>query len=124
MSSVGQYEMKRDMDLLRLLLLRSEGDESAEKELEKYEVDLRAKHVQLLIDANLVEGIALRDEDNEIVASCVSRITWLGYDFLDATRDATVWSKAKDKVLKPGASWTFELLKEWLKAELKQRMGI
>jgi hypothetical protein len=39
-------------------------------------------------------------------------------------RDDTVWKKAKEHVLKPGASWTFDILKEWLKAEAKSRLGL
>ena len=39
-----------------------------------------------------------------------------------ATND-TVWRTAKEKVLKPGVSWTFELLKETLKALAKQQLA-
>ncbi len=44
------------MDLIRLLLMRSEGDEDASPACEKFTVEERACHVQLLIDAGLVEG--------------------------------------------------------------------
>jgi hypothetical protein len=49
-------------------------------------------------------------------------LTWEGHEFLDAMRDDTVWKKAKENVIKPGASWTVQLLFEWLKAEIKQRV--
>jgi hypothetical protein len=39
-------------------------------------------------------------------------------------RDDTIWKKAKEQVLKPGASWSFEILKEWAKHELKQKFGL
>jgi len=34
-----------------------------------------------------------------------------------------VWRTAKEKILKPGVSWTFELLKETLKALAKQQLA-
>jgi hypothetical protein len=45
-----------------------------------------------------------------------------GHDFLDAARDATIWSEAKDKALKPGVSWAFSMLAEFLKAEAKAHL--
>jgi len=45
-----------------------------------------------------------------------------GNEFVDAMRDDTLWKKAKDSVIKPGASWTVKLLFEWLKTEIKQRL--
>ncbi|MGO8839441.1 MAG: DUF2513 domain-containing protein [Limisphaerales bacterium] len=49
------------------------------------------------------------------------RLTWAGHDFLDAARNDTIWNKAKDEFLKPGISWTFSILFEWLKQEARQR---
>ena len=116
--------MKRNMDLVRLLLMRSEGDENAAAACEKFGVDERAYHVQLLIDAGLVEGIVRPNQKGEFTGAVVSRLTWAGHDFLQSIRDDTLWKKAKQQVLKPGASWTFDILKEWAKHELKQRLGL
>jgi len=38
--------------------------------------------------------------------------------------DYSVWKKAKEQMLKPGASWTVDILKELAKHEVKQRFGI
>ena len=54
----------------------------------------------------------------------IIRLTWAGHDFLDSTRDSKIWNKAKEQVLKSGASWTFDILKEWVKYELKQKLGL
>ena len=116
--------MKRNMELIRWLLLRSEGDEEAAKACEAFTVEERAYHVQLLIDAGLVEGVVRRDEVGNPNGAIVSRLTWAGHDFLQSVRDDTIWKKAKDQVFKPGASWTFDLLKEWAKQEVKQRLGL
>lgn len=49
----------------------------------------------------------------------VKRLTWDGCEFADAIASDTIWSRAKEKVIAPGLSFTFDLLKEWLKAEIK-----
>lgn len=112
------------MDLVRLLLLRSEGDKDAEHDCEKFSVQERAYHVQLLIDAGLVEGTARRDAKGDFTGAVVSRLTWAGHDFLQSIRDDTLWKKAREHVLKPGASWTFDILKEWARHELRQRLSL
>jgi hypothetical protein len=116
--------MKRNMDLIRLLLMRSEGDEHANPECEKFGAEEKAYHVQLLIDAGLVEGIVRKGPKGDFTGAVVFRLTWAGHDFVESMRDDTLWKKAKDEVLKPGASWTFEILKEWAKCELRQRLGL
>jgi len=50
----------------------------------------------------------------------VERLTWAGCEFADAVRSDTLWAKAKKEVIKPGISFTFDILKEWLKAEITQ----
>jgi hypothetical protein len=54
----------------------------------------------------------------------VFEITWAGHEFLQSIKDDTLWKKAKEDVLKPTASWTFAILAEWLKQEMKTKMGI
>jgi len=53
----------------------------------------------------------------------MDRMTWSGHDFLDAARDETLWKKAKQTVMKPAASFTFEIVREWLKNEIRARFG-
>jgi len=50
----------------------------------------------------------------------IVRLTWEGCDFADAVRSDTLWKKAKEMVIKPTASFTFGLLKDWLKSEIAQ----
>lgn len=112
------------MDLVRLLLMRSEGDQEAVAACEEFSVEERAYHVQLLIDAGLVEGVVRRGPQGEFTGAVVARLTWTGHDFLQSIREDSLWKKAKEQVLKPGGSWTFDILKEWAKYELKQRLGL
>jgi hypothetical protein len=49
-------------------------------------------------------------------------MTWAGHDFLDAARDVSIWNKAKEHVLKPGFSWSFSILTEFLRMEAQKRL--
>lgn len=123
--------MKRDMDLVRLMLLRAEAngvdEEAAAKhhaECEKYEVPLRAHHIAIMIEAGLIIGSVQTDQNGVPAKGFTLRLTWQGHEFLDAARDDTTWKKVRDKVVKPTASFTFGILVEALKYEIKSRIGM
>ena len=64
--------MKRDMQLIRVLMLQAEGDECA-KELEIYDNSIILEHKRLLIEHRLAEGKI--DETHELCTRTkVSRI--------------------------------------------------
>jgi hypothetical protein len=115
--------MKRDMDVIRLLLLQLEGDEKAIEKLKAYDEPLVVYNAALLVDSGLVEGDVARGGDNDPLGVAMNHMTWAGHDFLDAARDETLWKKAKQTVMKPAASFTFEIVKEYLKAEIKKHLG-
>lgn len=117
-------KMKRNIELIRFLLLRGEGDKAAEAACEKFTPQERGYHIQLLLDAKLIEGVAICDVNEEFSGGVVSRLTWAGHDFIDAMRDESVWRKVKAHILKAGASWTFDLVKEWAKYEIKLKTGL
>jgi hypothetical protein len=111
--------MKRDMDIVRNLLVRSEaasGSVSVNDPIETY-------HVRIMMDAGLIEG-RISEEITADAAhhSFIHNLTWTGHDFIDSARNDTVWRTAKEKILKPGVSWTFDLLKEALKALAKEQL--
>ena len=111
------------MDVIRLLLLKLEGDEKAAEKLKAYDEPLVLYNAALLVDSGLVEGDVARGVKNEPLGVVMTHMTWAGHDFLDAARDETLWKKAKQKVMGPAASFSFEIVKEYLKAEIKQRLG-
>jgi hypothetical protein len=116
--------MKRDMDLIRLLLLQAEADKEAREKLKAYDQKEVMYNAALLIDHGLAMGVVMRHGFNEVVRADIDCLTWEGHDFLDAARDNTLWRKAKAKVMKPGAAFTFEIVKEFLKAELRTHLGL
>lgn len=112
--------MKRDMELIRLLLLEQEQGE-APPELAQYPEQDILYNFALMSDAGLIDA-ELIPELGMPTSVYVRRLTWAGHDFLDATRDSKVWKMAKEHILKPGASWTFSVLLEWLKQEAHKRV--
>ena len=44
----------------------------------------------------------------------VSGLTWHGTEFVAAMQDDSLWSKAKERFMKPGISFTLDIVKSWL----------
>jgi hypothetical protein len=123
--------MKRDMDLVRLMLLRTEAigvDEDAgaryHAECEQHDVAVRAHHIAIMIEAGLVVGVTTNDQSRDLARGIIFRLTWQGHEFLDAARNETTWKKAKDTFFRPAAAWTFSILIEFLKAEARRLAGV
>lgn len=112
--------MKRDPDIIRTIALAVEelppgGNLQA---LEGIEPDAFAAHTQWMSDAGLIEANIMPIFGGQTIAM-INRLTWDGCDFLDAARSDTLWKKAKTSIIAPTASWTFDILKEWLKSEIR-----
>lgn len=113
--------MKRDPDLIRRIAFEVEALEHGKLLVGIDGVDSNdfAEHVALMLEAGLVKASVSRSMDLHSTKAEVYRLTWSGFDFLDAARSDTLWNKAKESVIRPTASWTFDILKEWLKTEIK-----
>ncbi|CAJ49061.1 DUF2513 domain-containing protein [Bordetella avium] len=113
--------MKRDMDLIRKIALAAEDLEYGTT-LERLdgvsETDF-FQHVQWMQEAGLVQANITQFLDGAGNA-VIFRLTWDGCEFADSVRDATIWRKAKDTVIKPTGSFTFGLLRDWLRQEIMQ----
>lgn len=120
--------MKRDLDLVRKLLLAMEEQEhgyvQSELAVDGYTEEQVNFHIFLLGDA----GLAKVEEDTHVGSNSPSafplHLTWAGYEFLAAAKDDTIWAKAKTTVIKPAGGVAFSVLLEWLKAEAKTRLGL
>lgn len=115
--------MKRDMEIVRQILFAVEDASGPVGEIPECPDSIFSYHTALLIEAGLATGDVSDGPDLQPMAGCIFRLTWTGHDFLDAARNDTVWRTAKEKVLKSGASWTFDLLKETLKSLAKQQLA-
>jgi hypothetical protein len=108
--------MKRDMDLVRRILLQvEEADEEAltsrPLDIEGYDGATVARHVEIMQEANLVDAHVMRADGVPPYAARVFRLTWQGHDFLEATRNDTIWAKTKSFVVERGGGASFEVIK-------------
>lgn len=114
--------MKRDFDLIRLLLLEREGETSID--LSPYDQDQINYHKALIIEAGLAEGpISYPGSHGSDIpdAADLLRLTWDGHEFLDKARSDTVWEKAKALVVERGLSLTIDALKMALTLYVKSK---
>jgi len=121
--------MKRDMDLVRKILKKIRDHEdpyglNGIPEIEGYSNSEISYHVDILSDAGLLTSEPLGELGVDYNDFFHINLTWYGQDFIDAAEDETIWEKAKKTVLKPGVSFTFDILKEWLKSEIKEKIGM
>jgi uncharacterized protein DUF2513 len=119
--------MKRDMDLIRQILLRIETEGTDDKRLflkiEGYSEGEISYHVKLLAEAGLIRAM---DMERGVLGSIwwPISLTWNGHDFLDAARDDTNWNKAKSLVGAKVASASFEVFKAVLSELAKSALGL
>lgn len=110
--------MKRDMDLIRKILIKIEDSKEypirENIKIEGYEDDSINFHLILLGEAGLVEVDSKELSDGTTVIVEVSRLTWEGYEFIDSSRNNKVWNKAKSLVMKKTSGLTFTILKDVL----------
>jgi hypothetical protein len=77
--------MKRDMELVKMILLLAEAHENSTvylDEIEGYDEKVVEHHEFILKDA----GFIIYDEKVRSI-----RLTWSGYDYLDKVRDQSVF---------------------------------
>lgn len=111
--------MKRDLDLVRRILLHLEGGEANPTSFTDggFEPAVIHDHVRLMHDAGLIEA-------DEIVPGqwWPERMTWAGHEFLDAARNEELWRETKKRVVKGGGA-PFSVFHELLLSGLRARLG-
>ena len=130
--------MKRDMDLVRALLLRIEEfaqpittlrldyltARDPKLAVEGHDSLLIAHHVSLLLDAGLITGSRHPVDQSNII---ISGLTWHGHDFIDSVRDPEIWRATKDGAKQAGG-FTLELLgdlaKGLIKTQIEKHTGV
>ena len=102
--------MKRDMDLIRELLLKLEalpiapgrlvsmGPHEPELAVVGYTADDISHHLRMLIDAGFlhVEGRGFNMSGELLFRGT----TWSGHEFIGSTRDREIWQKTKEAAKK------------------------
>ncbi len=120
--------MKRDMNLVREILIWTENQEHGRvgknPVIEGYSEEQIGYHVYLMNNANLVKAFDVTTMSDRSPNARLLELTWKGHEFLSVAKDETIWAKAKNTIFKTTASITFDLLIEWLKAEARNKLGL
>ena len=120
--------MKRDMDLIRKMLLEIESHASGwapNLEIEGYTPDQIGYHSYLIIDAGLATGDDLTD-----TVSCgpewkIRSLTAAGHDFTESARNEFVWNEVQEAVKKKGfVSVGLDVLKKLLDKQLRKLLEV
>jgi hypothetical protein len=108
--------MKRDMHLIRNIVLHIENQSLEERgsriEIEGYSNEIISFHIMLLDEAGLVKGDDMSGMTD--IEWFADRLTWAGYEFLEASRDDKMWKKAIETITSKGGGLVFEVLKQLL----------
>lgn len=124
--------LKRDMDMVRDLLLKIEQGKTVfqildpasaealgiepEEPMTGEEADKLALHLDLLADAGFITVRRMSGGYWQI-----SGINWSGHDFIDSVRDPKIWHATKEAATKAGG-FSVELLTELAKGLLKTQL--
>lgn len=91
--------MKRDMDLIKDILLEIEKSKPFESiqnfEIENHEQDEILAHCEMLYERHLIKEFKPVYAYGGIVSAFVSGLTWEGCDFLETIRNDNVWNNTK-----------------------------
>jgi hypothetical protein len=124
--------MKRDMDLIRTILLKVEADPSFNGWPQDRSADAGrlgitghddaevTYHLVQAVEAGLLEGNTKMAAHGVVM---ISKLTPKGHHFLDDIRDVDVWHKTKERakgVANVGISFVWEIAK----AEIKAKLGL
>jgi len=109
--------MKRDMDLVRKILMDFEASD-------KFQTTdpIEGGHVAIMQDAGLVEASVQRMRDG--YSAAILRITWAGHDFLDNARSPEIWQKLKERLHDKAASVSFDIIMALLRATVNASLGL
>jgi DNA-binding transcriptional ArsR family regulator len=127
--------MKRDMELIRKLLLKLESHPSERGDVFSivppddavavygYTDDEIAYHLDLLSEAGLIDSPGSQPMGGVTFA----RLSWAGHDFLDSVREEETWTKTKSGLRAIGG-YSFDIVKDlatgYIKAKAAEKLGI
>lgn len=121
--------MRRDMDLIRSIMLRLEAQPEPELRLtelamEGHGDDVVLEHLVLLEEAGLVEMSVERFGSGAPPLFVVHRITWAGHEFLETVRSDAIWAKSIKVITSTGVGFAWPLLQAVLRAKAAEHLGI
>lgn len=107
--------MKRDLDLVRRILLEVEDADDKvdinDLATPQHAMPEIAYHVQLMAHHGLIDARIVYADDHDYIG-WVTALTWDGCDYLDAIRNDGVWRKTKEAVKEAVGTTTLAVVKQ------------
>jgi hypothetical protein len=120
--------MKRDMDLVRRILLAMDAYEHGYAPpgftIAGYDQEVIGHHVWLMEQGKLITAVATTAMGDPSPVAIPLTITWAGHDFLEAVRNDSVWSRVKTELKDRGLSLPFTLLQDLALKILASHIGL
>lgn len=123
--------MKRDMDLVRDILLKIEAASEPgmadllPADVTQEQLDLTTYNLNLLIDEGFVKGVEAHTLAQKNWFSLT--LTWRGHEFLDDIREPEIWKKAKAGAKQAGAAslqFLWDIAKAYAKQQAREKLGL
>lgn len=126
----GRDKMKRDMDLIRRIMLRIEEKADLRHEtiiIEGEHEERVGHHIDMLYQSGFIDGIRSQPLSSPFGIVMVKDLSWDGHEFIAAIRNDTVFGRLKETFtpaelsstsLKVIAEISLELSKAWMKQKL------
>ena len=125
--------MKRDMDLVRNILLAIESEDKSlddirlnlaldklyKDDAQKPSYEIIVGHIEIMEEAELVSVKFIRSMNSHPAVSGL-RMTWAGQEFLADARDEGVWANTKEKA----GDASFGVVKQVLAEIVKKTLGL
>lgn len=108
--------MRRNMDIVRHILLETEQAESysldsSRMTTEEWDSDEVSYNAEIMVEAGLLDASVSQTLGRRYPEVLIKRLTWEGHDLLDTIRDDTVWTKTKAKLGETVGTAALEVVK-------------
>ncbi|MGY3717174.1 DUF2513 domain-containing protein [Sutcliffiella cohnii] len=122
--------MKRDMDLVRKILVHLESKEDVFKSspviIEGYDVKTVSYHLKLMFQAGLIEAHSLYSDDRGSWSA--KSLTWNGHEFLNAVKQDSLWNDLKTRAKGDLSDIPFQVLMgisiDMAKIYFREKLGL
>ncbi len=100
--------MQRNMDLVRMILLRMESSPSGwapnDLGIKSFLPEEVGYHAHIMMQEGLLEGCDITSTESGGPAALPTSLTWKGHEFLDLARDQERWNRAKAIIARIGGA--------------------
>ena len=114
--------MKRDMDLVRELLIKISDDNLSEIDTND---DATKYHLEILQQKNYIVGVSIQQQVGGGVYCSIesARLTWDGNEFLETIKSVKIWDKIKKTLNEKGVGLTIDAIKLAASVVIKSMIG-